>query len=566
MTNKTPSRLPTPREIVAFLDRYVYGQELAKRDLAVAVYRHYLGLGYHHHHPLADSIAPTRGQAGAPFGKQHILLMGPTGSGKTYLIRLIAELLGVPWTFIAATSLVQTGYVGTRIETAIGTLFQAAGRERCAAERGIILIDEVDKIASHGRTSGPDVSGEGVQQALLSVLDGRVVQVSTGGSSDFVMGEVDTASILFVCAGAFVGLDEQARRRRRGEAGIGFGARAGAAAGAGVSAGAGSRATLGGARGGRSGGAGAADPARALAHGDDLPGTEDLIRFGFIPELVGRFATISATRALTVDDLVSVLESAEESVLPRQRRLFEVHGIDLEFTPGALRAVAEEACALGTGARGLNRAVLRSLADVDFRLPEMAAEGITRVTVTAATVKGGRAAGVKVVRSRPPAVRRPGGRARRGGTTGPEPRAACRTEAEDLRAIALAIPDPAEGSGTSAAAATAANGDVFTFTDPRGLTPEQIRKRLDAVKKSLKFGRSMITAKAWWSSFEEENRERLHVVLRTAEELRLRDCGLDEFFSAYLQAGTDNIRAALLYLDYKRARDEWERKRKPTSG
>jgi ATP-dependent Clp protease ATP-binding subunit ClpX len=555
MTNKTPSQLPTPREIVAHLDRYVYGQELAKRDLAVAVYRHYLGLGYHHHHPLADGLAPTRGQAGAPFGKQHILLMGPTGSGKTYLIRLIAELLGVPWTFIAATSLVQTGYVGTRIETAIGTLFQAAGRERRAAERGIILIDEVDKIASHGRTSGPDVSGEGVQQALLSVLDGRVVQVSTGGSSDFVMGEVDTASILFVCAGAFVGLDEQARRRRRGEAGIGFGARPGAGAGSGAASG--------GARSG-SGGAGAADPARAPAHGDDLPGTEDLIRFGFIPELVGRFATVSATRALTVDDLVSVLESAEESVLPRQRRLFEVHGIDLEFTPGALRAVAEEACALGTGARGLNRAVLRSLADVDFRLPEMAAEGITRVTVTAATVKGGRAAGVKVIRSRPPAVRRPGGRARRGEAAGPGPRAACRTEAEDLRAVALAMPDAAEGDSTAGAAAVTAAGDVFAFTDPRGLTPEQIRKRLDAVKKSLKFGRSMQTAKAWWSSFEEENRERLHVVLRAAEELRLRDCGLDEFFKVYLDAGTDNIRAVLLFLDYRRARDEWERKRKPT--
>lgn len=542
MTNQKPAPLPTPREIVAFLDRYVYGQELAKRDLAVAVYRHYLGLGYHHHHPRADGIAPTRGQAGAPFGKQHILLMGPTGSGKTYLIRLIAELLGVPWTFLAATSLVQTGYVGTRIETAIGTLYQAAGRERAAAERGIVLIDEVDKIASHGRSSGPDVSGEGVQQALLSVLDGRVVQVSTGGSADYVMGEVDTASILFVCAGAFVGLDEQARRRRRGEAGIGFGARAGAGAGAGTA------------------------PARAPAHDDELPGTEDLIRFGFIPELVGRFATISATRALTVDDLVSVLESAEESVLPRQRRLFEVHGIDLRFTPGALRAVAEEACALGTGARGLNRAVLRSLADVDFRLPELAGEGVTRVTVTAATVRGGRGAGVQVARSRPRAVRRPGrsGRTRRddpGGARTPSP---CLTIAEELRAVALSTPEPALGEAAAGAAVTTADGEVFTFTDPRGLTPEQIRKRLEAVKKSLKFGRSMISAKTWWATFEEENKDKLHIVLRTAEEMRMRDCGLDEFFRTYMDANTENIKAMLLYLDFRRARDAWERRRKPT--
>lgn len=535
MTNQTPRQLPTPREIVAHLDRYVYGQDQAKRDLAVAIYNHYLGLGYHHHHPQATGGAPTRGHAGAPFGKQHILLMGPTGSGKTYLIRLIAELLGVPWTFLAATSLVQTGYVGTRIETAIGTLYQAAGRERRAAERGIILIDEIDKIAAHGRSSGPDVSGEGVQQALLSVLDGRVVQVSTGGSADFVMGEIDTASILFVCAGAFVGLDEQARRRRRGEAGIGFGARPGAG---------GSRAT-----------------ARDL----DLPDTEDLVRFGFIPELVGRFATVSATRALTVDDLVSVLESAEESVLPRQQRLFEVHGIDLQFTPGALRAVAEEACALGTGARGLNRAVLRSLADVDFRLPELAAEGVTRVTVTAATVRGARGAGVQVARSRPRAVRRPGrgDRARGDGPRGPRAASPCRTIAEELRAVALAAPEPAaEEPAPAAAAAKVADSEVFTFTDPRGLTVEQIRKRLDAVKRSLKFGRSMITAKAWWAAFEEENREKLHVVLRTAEELRMRDCGLDEFFHAHLDADTDNIHAVLLYLDYRRAREAWERKRK----
>ncbi|MBK8168076.1 MAG: AAA family ATPase [bacterium] len=536
MTNQKPAPLPTPREIVAFLDRYVYGQELAKRDLAVAVYRHYLGLGYHHLHPLAADKAPVRATAHAPFGKQHILLMGPTGSGKTYLIRLIAELLGVPWTFIAATSLVQTGYVGTRIETAIGTLYQAAGRDRAAAERGIVLIDEVDKIASHGRSSGPDVSGEGVQQALLSVLDGRVVQVSTGGSSDYVMGEVDTASILFVCAGAFVGLDEQARRRRRGEAGIGFGARPGA---------------------------GSARRVPTAVAGTDLPDTEDLVRFGFIPELVGRFATISATQALTVDDLVSVLESAEESALPRQQRLFEVHGIDLQFTPGALRAVAEEACALGTGARGLNRAVLRSLADVDFRLPELAAEGVTRVTVTAATVRGGSAAGLKVARTRPPAVRRPGRRARRKGVADHAPRSACRTVAEDLRAVALLQPEAAAVEAGTAAAATTADGEVFTYTDPRGLTPEQIRKRLDAVKKSLKFGRSMVSAKTWWATFEEENKDRLHVVLRTAEEMRMRDCGLDEFFRTYMDANTENIKAMLLYLDFRRARDAWERNRKP---
>ncbi|MBK6734230.1 MAG: AAA family ATPase [bacterium] len=537
MTNLTQRQLPTPREIVAHLDLFVFGQELAKRDLAVAFYNHYLGIGYHDHHPVAAAAAPTRSQAGAPFGKQHILLMGPTGSGKTYLIRLIAEFLGVPWTFIAATSLVQTGYVGTRIENAIGTLYQSTNRDRRATERGVILIDEVDKIASHGRTSGPDVSGEGVQQALLSVLDGRVVQVSSGGSSDFVMGEVDTSSILFVCAGAFVGLDEQARRRRRGEAGIGFGSANPV-----------------------TGGGGRPRPAPLQSDAlrpDDLPDTEDLVRFGFIPELIGRFATISATRALTVDDLVSVLETAEESALPRQRRLFEVHGIDLDFTSGALRAVAEEACALGTGARGLNRAVLRSLAEVDYRLPELAAEGVTRVTVTAASVRGGKSVDFQRSRSRPRAVRRPGVRAGRPGVPGDAAQPACRTVAEDLRAVALAVPEssPQEATGSS-------GSEAFTFTDARDLTPQQIRKRLDAVKKSLKFGKSMLTARKWWSAFEEGEppaaaRGAAHG--RGTAHARLR---AGRVFNAYLDANTDNIHSVLLFLDYRRSRDEWERKRK----
>ncbi|MBK7048394.1 MAG: hypothetical protein IPH48_18215 [bacterium] len=199
-----------------------------------------------------------------------------------------------------------------------------------------------------------------------------------------------------------------------------------------------------------------------------------------------------------------MLETAEESALPRQRRLFEVHGIDLDFTSGALRAVAEEACALGTGARGLNRAVLRSLAEVDYRLPELAAEGVTRVTVTAASVRNGKSVDFQRSRSRPRAVRRPGARAGRPEVPGDAAQPACRTVAEDLRAVALAVPEssPQEATGSG-------SSDAFTFTDARELTPQQIRKRLDAVKKSLKFGKSMLTARKWWSTFEDANRGRL---------------------------------------------------------
>lgn len=497
--------LPTPHEIVRYLDTYVCGQEQAKRALAVAVHNHYLGLGYQDYHAIAEDM--PRPHLGAVFGKQHILLMGPTGSGKTYLIRLIAELLGVPWVFAAATSLVQSGYVGTRIENVVGALYQKTGGNRLQAERGIILIDEVDKIAAHRGGSGPDVGGEGVQQALLSVLDGRVVQASTGGSSDHVMGEVDTSSILFVCAGAFVGLEEAARRRRGGQ-GIGFSVPPGAAM-----------------------------VAPGLSFHEDLPDTEDLVQYGFIPEFVGRFATISATRALTTDDLVSVLETAEESALPRQRRLFEVHGIDLEFTPGALRAVAEEARALGTGARGLNRMVLRSLADLDFRLPELAGQGVTGVTVTADVVHGRRA----------PSFRR----ARRRGRE----RKVITTVADDLRRIALTAPGTEEEASRPA---TGANPLTSLF----GRSPEQVSRRLKETKKQIGWQKIGLSARKWWEAFEQQNASNLHEVLHWAEELRTRKATIDEFFAAQLYANTSDPQAVLHYMDFQRRKKEWEQRDK----
>jgi ATP-dependent Clp protease ATP-binding subunit ClpX len=536
MPNPISKTLPTPREIVAYLDRFVYGQHQAKRDLAVAVYNHYLGLGYRDGFTGADD-APPAGAASA-FGRQHILLMGPTGSGKTYLIRLIAELLGVPWVFVAATSLVQTGYVGTRIENVIGTLYQKCGRDRRLAERGIVLIDEIDKIAAHDGASGPDVSGEGVQQSLLSVLDGRVVQTSTGGSADYVLGEVDTATVLFVCAGAFVGLDEQARLRRWEREGFP------------VPSG-----------GGRRPGAIVGDTTTSFP--DDLPDTEDLVAWGFIPEFVGRFATISATRALTADDLVSVLANAEDSALPRQQRLFAVHGIDLDFTPGALRAVAEEACALGTGARGLNRVVLRSLADVGYKLPELAAEGVTQVTVTAEVVRGYRPAGLRREPGRG-RLARGARRAARAAAAVEDPRHAPVPRrhpiaADRLRALALrATVDEAPPAAETL--------DRDGFTDAAGLTAPQIRSRINALLPKIGYARASTGARRWWDEFDAMNRERLHVVLRVAEELRRRGVGLVEFHHAAIGSGTDNIRAVLHYLDYELSKREAEKDRKEADG
>jgi ATP-dependent Clp protease ATP-binding subunit ClpX len=342
--------LPTPLEMMAYLDRFVHGQQRAKRDLAVAVYNHYLGVGLRA--AQARAGVATDAQE-SDFGKQHVLLMGPTGSGKTYMVRLLADFLGLPYCFHRANALVKTGYVGTSMEMLIGAIFTRAGEDVERAQRAIVFLDEIDKIQA-GQTSELDISGAAVQQQLLPILDGVTVSAFSdrAATADKAV-DIDTSGMLFVCTGAFVGLPKIIRGRLSG------------------------------------GRMGFLSPDEM--HGvedlfDDavmpLVAPEDLMNFGFIPEFIGRFTTLTSVAELATDDLVAILLHTEGSILPKQQRLFALHGITLEVAPEAVTAVAEEAKTGGTGARGLTRILLRCLDGVDYRLPELAREGVTRVTIT----------------------------------------------------------------------------------------------------------------------------------------------------------------------------------------
>jgi len=335
-------RLPTPRELIEYLDRFVVAQDRAKRDLAVAIYNHYLAKTKRGDSRFED------------FGKQHMLMLGPTGTGKTYLVRTAARCLDVPVSFASATSLVETGYVGDPVDSVVKNLLATTRGDVHRAEHGIVFLDEIDKIRR--AEGGPrDISGEGVQNGLLTLLDGREVEVASGNKTV----RVDAAKLLFICTGAFSGLEEIVRRRIESGGAIGFDHKNDA------------EATL--------------TTSEVLARAE----LDDLRSYGFIPEFIGRFTTLTCLSQLGREDLVRILESSEASILRKQEALFALHGIALRFTPEALAAIADQALDLGTGARGLERAVLRCLDPVDWRLPDLASDGIIEIEITDTVVTDG---------------------------------------------------------------------------------------------------------------------------------------------------------------------------------